>query len=121
MSEQTSYEGWAIVELLGHHRTAGRIQGATLAGAQMLRLDVPGDGEAFDPPQFIAPAALYRVTVCTEAQARKEVAWMRPRPFVVLPAASDGDEQREDEEGDGRDDIPFDPKPEGAAPVGGGS
>jgi hypothetical protein len=35
------YEGWAIVELMGHRRLAGWVQEVELAGAPMLRLDVP--------------------------------------------------------------------------------
>lgn len=32
---------WAILELLGHRRLAGRVSEVTLAGTTMLRLDVP--------------------------------------------------------------------------------
>jgi hypothetical protein len=110
MSEQESWDGWAIVEMMGHKRAAGRIRETTLAGAQMLRLDVPGEGDAFEPPQLIAPAALYRVTMCTEAEARKEATWMRPRSFAALPVSGSLEEalELEEQEGDGEEDIPFD-------------
>jgi hypothetical protein len=35
------FEGWAIVELMGHRRLAGYVREVELAGAGMLRLDVP--------------------------------------------------------------------------------
>jgi hypothetical protein len=36
-----AFAGWAIVELMGHRRLAGYVQEVELAGAGMLRLDVP--------------------------------------------------------------------------------
>ena len=43
MTETTekTFEGWAIVELMGHRRLAGYVTETELAGAPMLRLDVP--------------------------------------------------------------------------------
>jgi hypothetical protein len=38
------FEGWAILELMGHRRLAGRVSEIEIAGAKMLRLDVPGVG-----------------------------------------------------------------------------
>ena len=37
----TAYEGWAIVELMGHRRLGGRVSEAVQYGVAMLRLDVP--------------------------------------------------------------------------------
>lgn len=41
MSEQDSYEGWTLVEQLGHKRLAGYVRSVEIAGAGMLRVDVP--------------------------------------------------------------------------------
>lgn len=35
------YEGWAIVELMGHRRLGAFVSEVEIAGAAMLRLDVP--------------------------------------------------------------------------------
>jgi hypothetical protein len=35
------YEGWAIVELMGHRQRAGYVKEAEMFGAKMLRLDIP--------------------------------------------------------------------------------
>lgn len=35
------FEGWAIVELMGHRRLGGYVHEVELAGAAMLRIDVP--------------------------------------------------------------------------------
>lgn len=39
MSE--AFEGWAIVELMGHRRLGAYVREAEFAGAAMLRLDIP--------------------------------------------------------------------------------
>ena len=44
MSEE-AFEGWAILELMGHRRLAGYLREQTVSGASFLRLDVPGEGE----------------------------------------------------------------------------
>lgn len=42
MTEQReTFEGWAIVELMGHRRLAGYVRQAEQFGVAMLRLDVP--------------------------------------------------------------------------------
>ena len=35
------FEGWAIVELMGHRRLAGYVQQAEMFGTVLLRIDVP--------------------------------------------------------------------------------
>lgn len=44
MSEKP-FEGWAILELMGHRRLAGFISQVEMFGAAMLRIDVPGPDE----------------------------------------------------------------------------
>jgi hypothetical protein len=38
---ETPFESWAIVELMGHRRLGGYVRAVELAGAAMLRIDVP--------------------------------------------------------------------------------
>ncbi|XXX79239.1 hypothetical protein WMF30_10735 [Sorangium sp. So ce134] len=61
MSDSTAYQGWAIVELMGHRRLAGRVSEVTQYGATQLRLDVPGEGDAVMATQFYSGGALYWV------------------------------------------------------------
>lgn len=102
MSESKSvFKGWAIVELMGHVRMAGLVEETTLAGAGVLKVDVP---EATDDagrchPQFtqyVSPSSLYRLTPTTEEIARSVARHSRPAavhqwelPRPALPAAAD--------------------------------
>lgn len=83
--EDTSFRGWAILELMGHRKLAGHVSEVTIAGAAMLRLDVPSD-----PPvtQFYGGAAIYCITPTTEELARQVAAASRPTPIsrYELPA-----------------------------------
>ena len=64
MDEKTVFAEWAIVELLGHRRMAGKLTEATIAGGAFLRLDIPSKSGPIT--QFYAPGAVYCITPTTE-------------------------------------------------------
>jgi len=106
---------WAIVELFGHTRMAGRLATITLGGASFLRLDVPeSEGQpAFT--RFINPSAVYAINPTSEEIARGAARAMRPEPVhrwelpkqltAPPPVAVDGDE---DDDRDVASDDPSD-------------
>jgi len=87
-NEGAVFEGWAILELMGHRKLAGRISEATLGGGAFIRIDVPGDG-ADVATQFYSPSAVYCITPTTEDIARRTASRNRPEPVTryELPAA----------------------------------
>jgi hypothetical protein len=83
-----TFDSWAILELFGHRKLAGRVTEATLAGGSFLRIDVPGlDGETA-ATQFYGPSAIYAITPCEESVARRFAQDHQPAPVVrwELPA-----------------------------------
>lgn len=93
MSETTTepFEGWVILELMGHRRLAGYLMEQQIAGAAFLRIDVPGpDGEE-DATQFYAPSAVYAITPTTKdtALAAASLGRIAPVQRWELPAAVD--------------------------------
>lgn len=77
---------WAIVELMGRQVIAGEISEVTVAGAAMLRVDVPAifeDGQKVLPEytKFYGASALYGITPTDEASARHAVEHLRARPI----------------------------------------
>jgi hypothetical protein len=80
----TTFEGWVILELMGHRRLAGYIQEATIAGGSFVRIDVPGEpgptGQEYIASQFYAPGAIYCITPTTEETARAVAFNNRPTP-----------------------------------------
>lgn len=63
---------WAVVELMGHVKLAGRVSETTMFGATMMRIDMPTD-DGRHLVQFIDPSSgsVYRITPTTETEARK--------------------------------------------------
>lgn len=91
--QQTAYEGWSIVELMGHNTIAGFVSEQTIAGVAMLRIDVPQvdeDHPAFT--KFVSGSAIYGITPTTEDIALHAAAKLRVRPIspyvVPVPPAN---------------------------------
>lgn len=120
MSEQKSeWQGYAILELLGHRKLAGYVKAETLAGTSFLRVDVPGD-DGTVCTQFVNPASVYALTPTTEDIANRFAAGCRPEPVTpwelrerteepkALPSEGHNSIPFEDD-----DDDPYDPFDEG--------
>jgi hypothetical protein len=91
MSEATPFEGWCVLELMGHRRLAGYLTEQEIAGDGFLRLDIPkDDGTLLErtATQFYRPAAVYCITPTTEETARRVAAGADPAPVKrwELPA-----------------------------------
>jgi nucleotide-binding universal stress UspA family protein len=77
------FEGWCIVELMGHNVIAGYVTEQVMGGAAMLRVDVPAipdeTRQAFT--KFFAPSAIYGITPTSEEHARTAAERIRARPI----------------------------------------
>lgn len=106
--EQQAFEMWAVVELLGHRRLAGRLTEQQVAGQVLLRVDVPAlDGSM--TTQLYGGQAIYCLTPTTEEVARALALRLQPEPvhryeLPVLaqaarptnPPMADDDEEHDD-------------------------
>jgi hypothetical protein len=99
----SGFEGWAVLEILGHRRVAGYESEATIAGAVMLRIDIPGPnaGDPVKATQYYGGSSLFCLTPTTEELARKEANPPQWAPTTYqLTSSVDGDEH-------GEDDVPL--------------
>lgn len=81
MTDSDAFEGWAILELMGHRRLAGWLTEREIAGAAFVRIDVPeGDGDRIATTQFYSPSAVYCITPTTEEVAIAVAVRSRPEP-----------------------------------------
>lgn len=85
----TPYEGWTILEVMGHRRLGGYVREQTIAGFGFLRIDIPGADENSGITQFYPPASVYAITPVTEEMARAVAKHNIPQPVHrwELPAA----------------------------------
>ena len=93
METPTAYEGWAVVELMGHRKIAGYVSEAPQYGTAMLRVDcVTTEGEPV-ATQFYGGASIYALTPTTEEIVRR-MAPLNPRPvrhYELTPPAPVGE------------------------------
>lgn len=81
--EDEKFESWAILELFGHARIAGKVCEATIGGSSLLRVDVPECGGQQAYTKFFGNGAIYSMTPCSEEVARAALRQIRPEPVNV--------------------------------------
>ena len=108
--EQAKFEGFAVVEMMGHQREIGYVTTEYFGGAALFRVDVPELPEReyeLERPEwingsmvpkgskvkreavpgrsrFVAPSALYAMNPCTEEAARKALERQTERSVMVV-------------------------------------
>ena len=88
-------ETWAVVELMGHVRNAGRLTEESHFGVALGRLDVPMSDGSFTTI-FFGGTSVYRITPCSEELARRIASQSCSEPIsrweakhLLLPLAPD--------------------------------
>jgi hypothetical protein len=111
-TQPPTFDIFAIVELFGHARIAGRVSEQVIAGAGMLRVDVPElPATKYYPVQpgftrLFGPGAIYSITPVSEEIAIQAAQSMRVAPvnvYLAVPQLEGGPkwgEEDEDEDGD---------------------
>jgi hypothetical protein len=110
--KEESFQAWAIVEIFGHQKFAGRVSEFALGGCNFVRVDVPElparderyGGKLPEQPAFtklFGQGAIYSITLVSEDVARAAADQIRPEPITVyipvsnrpaLAAAADYDD-----------------------------
>ena len=75
MEQSEKFDTWGVVEVMGHKRFAGRITEQAIAGAALVRVDVPAisfpDREFGAFSKLIGIGSVYCITPMSEELARK--------------------------------------------------
>ncbi|SEB77889.1 acetyltransferase [Rhodobacter sp. 24-YEA-8] len=90
--------GWVLLELMGHRQRVGRAREDEIAGSQMLRIDIPTEGDGY-ATEFYSASAIYAIRPVSEQIARDHYAARDPRPQRPI------DYQPQIENHDGGDDA----------------
>ena len=80
MSEEERIEIWAVLELMGHVKLAGKVSQEEMFGAKMGRIEIP-NGEGGFTTQFFGGGSVYRMTPVSEEVARAVAANHKPQPI----------------------------------------
>lgn len=77
-------ELWAVVEIMGHKRYAGRVSEYSQLGVPLVRIEVPDvDGQPAFEKLFSGPA-IYCVTPCDKEAALTAARQFRERPLSLV-------------------------------------
>lgn len=90
METPEKFDSWGIAEVMGHKRFAGRITEQTIAGAALVRVDVPAvttaRGKAVpEYSKLIGVGSIYCITPTTEEVARKAARVLAEHETDPLP------------------------------------
>lgn len=77
------FDHFAILELMGHARLAGRVTEQTIGGHAFIRVDVPAIEGQPGFTRYLGPGAIYSLTLVTEAIARAALTALRPAAVTV--------------------------------------
>jgi len=88
MEKQTAisngFESWAILELLGHLKYAGKVDEVEVAGSKMIRITVPAIEANGGLPEFqkiFGTSSVYAMTPVSEAYAKETAEQLRKHPI----------------------------------------
>lgn len=83
MSDEASFDQWAVVELMGHVRLAGRLTEESHCGVALGRIDIPTSDVDF-VTQYFGGGSIYRITPVSEEAARQVARNSQPAPIHRL-------------------------------------
>lgn len=115
--QQSKFDGWAIVDVLGHQRYVGYVTTEAFGSAVLFRIDVPSldereretkrpgyiDGNGYCPAgtkvkeaavagysKLVGSGSIYTITPCTKEAALEALERVQPRPLmeVTLPVGA---------------------------------
>jgi len=78
-----TFDHWAIVEVMGHARYAGRVTEEAVGGCSFVRVDVP---EIDDLPGFtklLGQSSIFSITPVAREVAVEAVKQFRSRPITI--------------------------------------
>lgn len=93
--QEEKFEAWALVELFGHAKIAGRVSEQTIAGHAFLRVDVPTVPGQPGYTRYYGAAAIYSISPVDEGIATAMVKQYQPVPVSKFQLMM-GDSPNED-------------------------
>jgi hypothetical protein len=84
--ETTLVENWAILEIMGHERLAGRLTETTIAGVPMLRVEVPATEKLPGFTRLLSGASIFSLTPVPQDVATLVAGQLQKTAVSGIPA-----------------------------------
>ncbi|MBJ6145723.1 hypothetical protein [Hymenobacter sp. BT559] len=85
-SETSLVENWAILEIMGHERLAGRLTETTIAGVPMLRVEVPATEKLPGFTRLLSGASIFSLTPVPQDVATLVAGQLQKTAVSGIPA-----------------------------------
>lgn len=106
--EQESKQMWALVELFGHNRIAGKVTEAEMGGGSLIRVDVPAVKDRAPLTKYYNVKAIYALTPVDEATALKMAESIDAAPINSYSLDREIERRKRIGSGDADDEPDFD-------------
>jgi len=83
MQQTEKFDLWCVVELMGHQQIAGKCTEQSIAGVNMLRVDVPETESQPAFTKFYGGTAIYAINPVDEATAKAKIKGLNISPVQV--------------------------------------
>lgn len=80
------FEAWAIVEVMGHQRLAGKVSEQVIGGTAFVRVDVPEVRGSQPFTKLLGNGAIYAITIVDEETARASAGQLCQAPMDAWSA-----------------------------------
>lgn len=94
-AEWVSEATWALIEIMGHRSHVGTVRALPHGFIEVIPLERDGANGA---PIRYAPAAIFAITDCTEAEARESMAHAHSAHWADDAEPDDDDDEPDDDE-----------------------
>lgn len=81
--DENKTEVWAIVDLFGHTRVAGRISDHVIGGETFIRIDIPAIGDQAEFTELYGKGAIYSIKFVAEELARGVAQHLKRQPISM--------------------------------------
>lgn len=105
--EQEAKEMWALVELFGHNRIAGKVTEAEIGGGSLIRVDVPAVKDREPLTKYYNVKAIYALTPVDEATCLEMAKSIDPAPVSSYQLDREIERRKRIGSGDQDDDPDF--------------
>lgn len=82
-TEPEKFDQFALIEIFGHRRLAGRVTEQSIGGTNLLRVDVPATQSHPAWTTFIGGSAIFSLSIASEDICRRHAEYLKCSPVMV--------------------------------------
>ena len=105
MDDTKTFDCWAILEIMGHAKYAGRVSEQAIGGCSFVRVDVPAVEGRLAFTKLFSQGSIFCITPCSEDVAKAVAKQSYAKPVEIYAPAT---QRQLAYAADDEDVVPFD-------------